>query len=97
MSWNGKTDHLEPKVWECKVCDRQYTNLEKGYGVKCWLGHRITRIEKGGTMPEIPILRAQIEVLQTIKDHVQGLINDRVEAIWEAEKESRKGTPDEAA
>ena len=37
-------------------------------------------------MPEIPILRAQIEVLQTIKDHVQGLINDRVTAIRESEK-----------
>jgi len=37
-------------------------------------------------MNKIPILRAQIEVLQTIKDHVQGLINDRVRVIREAEK-----------
>ena len=37
-------------------------------------------------MDKIAILRAQIEVLQTIKDHVQGLINDRVTAIRAAEK-----------
>ena len=41
-------------------------------------------------MNELAILRAQIEVLQVIKTHVQGLINDRVEAIRAVEKASHE-------
>jgi len=42
--WNGRTDHLQPKTWECKTCQTKYTDLEKGYGTKCWQGHELTKI-----------------------------------------------------
>ena len=42
--WNGATDHLEPKTWECKKCGTKYTDLEKGYGTRCWQGHELTEI-----------------------------------------------------
>ena len=45
-TWNGKTDHLESKLWECKICNRQYTELQKGYGWKCWQGHILTKVDK---------------------------------------------------
>ena len=41
-------------------------------------------------MDKIAILRAQIEVLKAIRFYVQGLINDRVTAIWESEKEAHE-------
>lgn len=56
MVWNGKIDHFEPKLWECKICNLQYTSLQKGYGGKCWQGHILTRIKKA-----IPLRESKYE------------------------------------
>jgi len=29
---------------ECRKCNKQYTNIQKGYGTKCWQGHELTKI-----------------------------------------------------
>ena len=46
---------------------------------------------------KIKRLREDIGILHDVKAGVQAMIDDRIQTIWEAEKESRKGTPDEAA